>query len=37
MFKYHEVSRDPLLKVLVPICVVEVGLRFPFVYSIEGI
>ena len=29
MFKYHEVSRDPLLKVLVPICVLEVGLRLP--------
>ena len=25
MFKYHEESRDPLLKVLVPICVLEVG------------
>ena len=37
MFKYHEVSRDPLLKVLVPIRVLEVGLRLPFAYSIVGI
>ena len=29
MFKYNEVSRDPLFKVLVPICVLEVGLRLP--------
>ena len=34
MFKYHEVSRDPLFKVLVPICVLEVGLRLPL--SIPG-
>ena len=27
MFKYYEVSRDPLFKVLFLICVVEVGLQ----------
>ena len=34
MFKYHEVSRDPLFKVLVPICVVEVGLRSDRYFSL---
>ena len=31
MFKYHEVSRDPLFKVLVPIC--GGGVTVSLVYS----